>query len=309
MQVVHYIRSKMRQSKSDLKFSSLFLIMIVMGFVGFLCIFPYIVSIIISLTPSEIIYNEGYKIFPSQLDLSTYKFIMISWRDIAHAYLVTIVVTVIGSFLALSLTMSCAYVLSRKEFKYKKIFTIYIFITMLLNAGMTANYMIMTQALHVDNTIWALILPLCINPFWIFICKTYIQQSVPDAIIESAKIDGANEFIIFLKVVLPVCKPVIATIGLFSTLLYWNDWFNAKLYITDSSLYTLQYYLVKMQDNIKFMKENASLLGAQAGALSASLPDDTIIMAVMVVVTIPLVLCYPFFQRYFVEGLTIGAVK
>lgn len=285
------------------------LVMIVMAFIGFLCIFPYVISVIISFTPADIINTEGYKIIPSSLDLSTYQFVLTGWKDIFHAYLVTIAVTVIGTILVLAVTMSCGYVLSRSAFKYKKALTIYIFITMLFNAGMTANYMIMTQTLHVGNTIWALILPLCVNPFWIFIARTFINQTVPEAIVESAQIDGASEFQTFFKIVLPVCTPVIATIGLFSTLAYWNDWFNAKLYITDKSLYTLQFYLVKMQDNIKFMKENASILGAQAAELASSLPDDTIIMAVMVVVTIPLVVTYPFFQRYFVEGLTVGSVK
>lgn len=285
------------------------IVMIVMGFVGFLCIFPYVISVIISFTPADIINTEGYKIIPSDLDLSTYQFVLTGWKDIVHAYFITIIVTLIGTILVLAVTMTCGYVLSRSAFKYKKALTLYIFITMLFNAGMTANYMIMTQTLHVGNTIWALILPLCVNPFWIFIARTFINQTVPEAIVESAQIDGASEFQTFFKVVLPVCKPVIATIGLFSTLAYWNDWFNAKLYITDKSLYTLQFYLVKMQDNIKFMKENAAMLGAQAADLASSLPDDTIIMAVMVIVTIPLVVTYPYFQRYFVEGLTVGSVK
>lgn len=288
---------------------SLSIVMIVMGFVGFLCIFPYVISVIISFTPADIINTEGYKIIPSDLDLSTYQFVLTGWKDIVNAYFITIIVTLIGTILVLAVTMSCGYVLSRSAFKYKKALTLYIFITMLFNAGMTANYMIMTQTLHVGNTIWALILPLCVNPFWIFIARTFINQTVPEAIVESAQIDGASEFQTFFKVVLPVCKPVIATIGLFSTLAYWNDWFNAKLYITDKSLYTLQFYLVQMQDNIKFMKENAAILGAQAADLASSLPDDTIIMAVMVIVTIPLVVTYPYFQRYFVEGLTVGSVK
>lgn len=285
------------------------IVMIVMGFIGFLCIFPYLISVVISFTPADIINTEGYKIIPSALDLNTYQFVLTGWKDILHAYFITIIVTLIGTILVLSVTMSCGYVLSRSAFKYKKALTLYIFITMLFNAGMTANYMIMTQTLHLGNTIWALILPLCVNPFWIFIARTFINQTVPEAIVESAQIDGASEFQTFFKVVLPVCKPVIATIGLFSTLAYWNDWFNAKLYITDKSLYTLQFYLVKMQDNIKFMKENAAILGAQAAELASSLPDDTIIMAVMVIVTIPLVVTYPYFQRYFVEGLTVGSVK
>lgn len=284
-------------------------VMIIMTFIGFLCIFPYIISLIISFTPAELINLDGYKIFPSSLDTSTYQFVLTSWQSILRAYGVTILVTVLGTLVVLSVTMTCGYVLSRKTFKYKKSLTIYIFITMLFNAGMTANYMIMTQTLHVGNTIWALILPLAVNPFWIFMARTFIIQSVPEAIMESAQIDGASEFQTFFKIVLPVCKPVIATIGLFSTLTYWNDWFNAKLYITDQNLYTLQFYLVKMQDNISYMKENAAMLGTEVANLASTLPDDTIVMAVMVIVTLPLVIAYPYFQRYFVEGLTIGSVK
>lgn len=299
----------MKNKINQLGKGPLTIVMIIMAFIGFLCIFPYIISIIISFTPADVIKADGYQLIPTAFDTSTYAFVLTGWKDILHAYFITIVVTLIGTILVLAVTMSCGYVLSRSTFKYKRALTIYIFITMLFNAGMTANYMIMTQTLHLNNTIWALILPLAVNPFWIFIARTFIKQTVPESIIESAQIDGASEIQTFMRIVLPVCKPVIATIGLFSTLAYWNDWFNAKLYITEKSLYTLQFYLVKMQDNIKFMKENAALLGAQSAELAQSLPDDTIVMAVMVIVTIPLALSYPYFQRYFVEGLTVGSVK
>ncbi len=281
----------------------------IMGFIGFACVFPYILAISISFTSEASLKAEGFSLIPREFSTSTYQFLFLNWQKLLHAYGTTILVTVVGTLIVLIITLTLGYVLSRESFKWRNSLSMFIFITMLFNAGMTANYMIMTNVLHLNDTIWALILPLAVNPFWIFIARTYFMTSIPISIVESATIDGASELTIFRKIILPLSLPVAATIGLFSTLTYWNDWFNAKLYIENPNLDTLQYFLVRIEDSTSYLTNNASSLGAYAAEVVSNLPDQTLMMAVMVIATLPLALAYPFFQRYFVSGLTIGAVK
>lgn len=281
----------------------------IMGILGFLCIFPYLLAVSISFTSEAALSANGFKIIPSEFSTSTYQFLFMNWEKLLQAYGNTIFVTVVGTIIVLFITLTLGYVLSRDSFKWRSSLSMFIFITMMFNAGMTANYMIMSQVLHLTDTRWALILPLAVNPFWIFIARTYFMTSIPTAIVESAKIDGAGEITIFSRIILPLSLPVGATIGLFSTLTYWNDWFNAKLYIEDSSLDTLQYFLVRLEDSTRYLTSNASSLGAYAAQILAQMPDQTLMMATMVIATLPLAIAYPFFQRYFVSGLTIGAIK
>ena len=174
---------------------------------------------------------------------------------------------------------------------------------------MVASYLVVTRFLGLKNTIWALILPMCVSSFHIIILRTFFKTSVPDAIIESAKIDGASEWRLFLRIVLPISLPGIATIGLFLTLGYWNDWFNAMLYIDEPNLIPLQYLLIRLENSMEFLANNATSLGANAIEATKSMPKDTAKMAIVVISTLPIIFAYPFFQRYFVNGLTIGAVK
>ena len=180
---------------------------------------------------------------------------------------------------------------------------------MLFSGGMVASYLVVTRFLGLKNTIWALILPMCVSSFHIIILRTFFKTSVPDAIIESAKIDGASEWRLFLRIVLPISLPGIATIGLFLTLGYWNDWFNAMLYIDEPNLIPLQYLLIRLENSMEFLANNATSLGANAIEATKSMPKDTAKMAIVVISTLPIIFAYPFFQRYFVNGLTIGAVK
>lgn len=285
------------------------IITIIMGIIGFACVFPYLLAISISFTSETALETNGFSLIPSDFTLETYNFLFLNWQKLLQAYSNTIIVTLIGTAIVLIITLTLGYVLSRKTFKWRNSLSVFIFITMLFNAGMTANYMIMTQVLHLNDTIWALILPLSVNPFWIFIARTYFVTSIPDSIVESATIDGANELTIFTKMILPLSLPVAATIGLFSTLTYWNDWFNAKLYIDNSQLDTLQYFLVRMEESAQYLTNNAATLGAYAVEIVSNIPDQTLMMATMVIATLPLALAYPFFQRYFVSGLTVGAIK
>ena len=202
-----------------------------------------------------------------------------------------------------------AYALSRKNFAYRKFFTKLIFIPMLFSGGMVSSYLVVTRFLGLKNNILALILPICVSSFHIIILRTFFKTTVPDAIIESAKIDGASEFLLFLRIVLPISLPAIATIALFLTLGFWNDWFNAMLYIDKNSLIPLQYLLIKLETSIEFLVNNSQSIGLNATEAVSKMPKETVKMAIVVITTLPIIFAYPFFQKYFVSGLTVGAVK
>lgn len=228
--------------------------------------------------------------------------------QVLQAYGVTIFVTVVGTFLSVTVISMYAYAISRKQFKFRKQFTFIAFFTMLFSGGMVPFYIVMTQFLDLKNTMWALILPMAVNAFYIIIMRTFFLRSVPEAILESARIDGAGEMRIFLTIVLPLSIPGIATIALFSTLAYWNDWFNALLFIDDPNKIPLQSLLMRIENNMDFIKQNA-MLSNQNSAILKSIPQDSARMAMVVIATLPIALSYPFFQKYFIKGLTIGGVK
>ncbi|WP_312258430.1 carbohydrate ABC transporter permease [Romboutsia ilealis] len=269
------------------------------------CVFPFIFVIIISLTSEQSLLEHGYSIFPKEWSLDAYKYLLQSGGALAQSYMVTIVVTILGTIINVSMVSSYAYAISRKGFKYRRQFTFLVFFTMLFGGGMVPSYIVMTQVLGLKNSIWALILPLAFNSFNIIVMRTFFQKSVPDSIIESARIDGASEFRIFIKIVIPLAIPGIATIALFSTLAYWNDWFNAMLYIDYQNLVPLQHMLMKIEKNMEFIRQNAML----SGEVMSALPQESVRMAMVVVSTLPIACTYPFFQKYFISGLTIGGVK
>ncbi len=270
---------------------------------------PFVFVIAISLTKEQSLQLNGYRFIPEEWSLEAYKYIFSSGSQILTSYGVTITVTIVGTLIGLAIMSMYGYALSRKSFAYRKFFTKVIFIPMLFSGGMVASYLVVTRFLGLKNTIWALILPMCVSSFHIIILRTFFKTSVPDAIIESAKIDGASEWRLFLRIVLPISLPGIATIGLFLTLGYWNDWFNAMLYIDEPNLIPLQYLLIRLENSMEFLANNATSLGANAIEATKSMPKDTAKMAIVVISTLPIIFAYPFFQRYFVNGLTIGAVK
>ena len=274
-----------------------------------LCIIPFIFVVIISFTSEQALQANGYRFWPQEWSLNAYRYIFSSGSQIMRAYGITIIVTVSGTLLGLAIMSMYGYALSRKSFAYRKFFTKLIFIPMLFSGGMVSSYLVVTKFLGLKNSILALILPMCVSSFNIIILRTFFKTTVPDAIVESAKIDGASEWKLFLKIVLPISLPGIATIALFLTLGYWNDWFNAMLYIDDNSLMPLQYLLIRIESSMEFLSNNAALMGANAIEASANMPKDTAKMAIVVITTLPIIFAYPFFQRYFVNGLTIGAVK
>ncbi|OMD88429.1 sugar ABC transporter permease [Paenibacillus odorifer] len=281
---------------------------LIAGIFAFLCVFPFLFVVIISFTDEVALARDGYKLIPAKWSLGAYRYVFESGDMLLRSYGVTIFVTVIGTIISLLFIAFYAYAISRKSFRYRNFFSFFAFFTMLFNGGLVPTYIIVTQFLSLKDTIWALILPLAVNAFYIMILRTFYSTSVPDAIIESGKIDGAGEFRIFLKLVLPLSLPGLATIALFSTLGYWNDWFNALLYIDNPNLVPLQSMLMRIETSMQFILQNSQNSSLSLEALR-SMPQDTSRMAMVVLATGPIIFAYPFFQRYFIQGLTIGAVK
>lgn len=285
----------------------IFSILFILG--AFVCFIPLIFITIISFSSQESLTAVGYSFFPQSWSVSTYEYLWASKDVLGKAMGVSLLITVCGTACGIILNGLLGYVLSRNSYKLKPFFTYMILIPMLFGGGMVASYLIITKFLHLQDNLLVLILPMAVGSMNIVIFRTFFQTTVPEEIIESAKLDGASQLLIFVKIVLPISLPAIATIGLMLCFGYWNDWFTAMLYISEPDMYPLQYFLMKMEQRIQFMKQNAALLGPAMQEIAASLESDTIRMAVAVIIVLPIACAYPFFQRYFVGGLTIGAVK
>lgn len=294
---------------NSIKSSTNVLFNTILTVLSLLSVIPFIFVIIISLTDEESLAMNGYRFIPEKWSFYAYEYIVSAGENIIRSYGVTILVTVTGTILGLLLTGTYAYALSRKTYAFRSFFTKVITIPMLFSGGMIANYLIVTKVLMLKNTIWALILPLCLNSYNIIVLRTFFKTSIPDSVVESAKIDGASEWHLFFRIVIPMALPGLATIGLFLTLGYWNDWFNAMMYMDDKTWIPLQYLLIQIESSIDWLASNKSMMGVDGIQAAANLPKETIKMAIVVISTLPIIFAYPFFQRYFVNGLTIGAVK
>ena len=271
-------------------------------------IIPVIFVFMISVSSEASIRLQGYSMWPSEFSGAAYQFL---WRErsmIFDALYISVLVTLIGTLLGLALTTTMGYVLSRPNFRLKGLFTWVVFIPMIFNGGMVASYVVVANILSLRNTIWALILPLAVSSFNIIVCKTFFRSTIPDSIIESAKIDGASQLRIFAGIVLPISKPVLATIGLFLTFGYWNDWFQSSLYISNAKLVSLQALLNNMMKTLDYIANNPSA-GLSLQQYRNQMPSESVRMAIAIVIVIPIACAYPFFQKYFISGLTIGAVK
>jgi len=222
----------------------------------------------------------------------------------------SILVTVLGTVIGIVLNTSMGYGLSRPDYKLRKFYTWLVFIPMVFGGGLVASYFVTSQFLHLKNTMWVLILPLSVSSFNVILCRTFFRTNIPDSVIESAKIDGATRFTIYFRIVLPLSLPVIATIGLFMSFGYWNDWFQALLYLDNRELYTLQALLNKILTDLDQLARMATFLsgGSMAQQLQ-SVPKEAARMAIVVIIVLPIACAYPFFQRFFVQGLTVGSVK
>lgn len=274
------------------------------------CFLPIIFIFMISITDNNVIRTEGYQIFVTARTFSgdAYKYLWSQRQTILHALWVSIYVTVIGTVLGVLLTSLMGYVLSRVEHKLNNFLTILVFIPMVFGGGMAATYVVNSQVLHLSDTMWALILPLAVSSFNVTIARTFFRTTIPGEVIESAKIDGASQWTVFFRIVLPISKPVLATIGLFLAFGYWNDWFQSMLYISDTNLHSLQAMLNAMQNNLEYLTKNPSA-GLSISDMKKSMPQESVRMAIAFVVAVPIACVYPFFQKYFISGLTVGAVK
>ena len=287
-----------------------FLFNLMFFIVALACFLPIIFILMISITDNNVIRQEGYQVFVTARTFSgdAYKYLWGQRNTILHALWVSVYVTAIGTVLGVLLTSLMGYVLSRTEHRLNNILTILVFIPMVFGGGMSASYVINSQLLHLSDTMWILILPLAVSSFNVTIARTFFRTTIPDGIIESAKIDGASQWTVFFQIILPISKPVLATIGLFLAFGYWNDWFQAQLYISDSRLHSLQAMLNAMQNNLEYLTKNPSA-SASITDLKRNMPQESVRMAIAFVVAVPIACVYPFFQKYFISGLTVGAVK
>ena len=290
------------KKSTNIVFNIIFLVLAVM------CVIPLLFIFSISITEEEALRTNGYQLIPSVFSGSAYKFLWNERGMILRAAFMSILVTIVGTLIAIALDTSMGYVVSRRNFRLKKLYTWLIFIPMVFNGGMLASYVVVNNILGLSNTIWALILPLACSSFSVTICRTFFRTTVPDSIIESAKIDGAGQFRIWSQIVMPISKPVMATIGMFAAFGYWNDWFQASLYIQDKNLQTLQSLLNNIQKNIEYIANNP-YGGLSLQQYKSSMPTESVRMAIAIVIIVPIACTYPFFQKYFISGLTIGSVK
>ncbi len=274
------------------------------------CLLPIVFTFVISITDEKVIRTQGYQFYVTAKTVSTsaYKYLWTQRTTILRALWVSVEVTVIGTVLGVILTCLMGYVLSRREHKLNGFLTIMVFIPMIFGGGVAASYVMNTQVLNLTDTIWALILPLAVSSFNVTIARTFFRTTIPDAVIESAQIDGASQWTIFFRIVLPISKPVLATIALFLAFGYWNDWYQSMLYIKSDSLKSLQAMLQSMQKNLEYLTKNPTAGLAQADMIR-QMPQESVRMAIAFIVAVPIACIYPFFQKYFISGLTVGAVK
>jgi putative aldouronate transport system permease protein len=272
------------------------------------CVLPVVLVIVVSFTNGDVLINEGYSFWPSSWSLTAYRTMFTDASTIFNAYGVSIGITVAGTILSVLLMALFAYPISRRDYPLRSFFTFFLFFTMLFSGGMVSKYMVYTQALGLKDSYMSLILPLLIIPFNVIIMRTFFQTTIHPALIESAKIDGAGELRIFFQIILPLSLPVMATMALFSTILYWNDWFNALLFINKEAMYPLQFLMMRVLKDVQYIRENMAL-AMQNPELLKDLPNESLQMAMAVVGMGPILVVYPFFQKYFVKGLTVGAVK
>ncbi|MDE7332676.1 MAG: carbohydrate ABC transporter permease [Lachnospiraceae bacterium] len=271
------------------------------------CLAPFVLLLMSSFTEEESLIINGYSFFPKQFSTYAYKYLLSDSAAMLRAYGISAIVTVAGTLCNLLITTLYAYPLSRKDLPGRSFFAFFLFFTMLFSGGLVPSYIMWTRTFHIQNTIFALLIPnLLLSAFNVIMMRTYFNANIPDAVIEAARIDGANEFRILYGIVLPMALPILATIGLLVGLGYWNDWTNGLYYINDDKLYSVQVLLTNIQRNMDALKQTA----ASGGSISsASIPSTSVRMALTALGVFPVMVVYAFLQKYFVKGIAIGAVK
>lgn len=279
------------------------------GLMALICLVPFIMIVSGSLSSEAAIIKNGFSLLPQEFSLEAYKTVFKEPVVVFRAYATTILLTIAGTTVGLLLQTTTAYVLARKDFGWRNFFSFFFYFTTLFSGGLVPYFILITRTLNLKDNYLALLLPLLFSVYNLLIMKSYIM-AIPDSLIDAAKIDGCGEVRTLYQVVLPLIKPALATVGLFIALAYWNDWYNAMLYIKTENKYPLQYFLYQQVNNIETYKKLIATNGISSAVVSAvSLPTQTLKMALTIVVTGPIVLAYPLVQKYFVQGITIGAVK
>ena len=279
------------------------------GLLALLCLIPFLMVLSGSFSSEEAITNNGFSLLPQDFSVEAYKTVFKEPIVVFRAYATTIGLTVIGTAIGLLLQTMTAYVLARKDFEWRNAFSFFFYFTTLFSGGLVPTYVLYTQTLGLRNNYLALLLPLVFSVYNLLVMKSYIT-SIPDSLVDAAKIDGCGEIRTLFQVVLPLIQPALATVGLFIALAYWNDWYNAMLYINNEKMYPLQYFLYQQVNNIEAYKKLISTNAVSSAVVSAlSMPTQTLKMALTIVVTGPIILAFPMVQKYFVQGITIGAVK
>ena len=283
---------------------------VIVGLFSICCIIPFVFVIIISFTAESSIREIGYSFIPRAWSLGTYTYAIQRLPQIWRSYFNSILITVIGTVLSTLMCALYSYALFRPDFKYRGFFTFFSFFTMIFGGGLVPTYVICTQVLGLTENYAALIVPLLVSPFNIIIMRTFFKSSVPLELIEAATIDGSGEYSTFFRVVLPIAKPGLATIALLNSLAYWNDWYLSLLYIKQNKvLQPLQALLMELQNNVEYLNRMSAALGSSAIQEAMRAPTQTLRMALVVLIVVPIACAYPFFQQYIVAGLTIGSVK
>jgi len=285
------------------------MINITIGLFCVICVIPFVFVAIISFSSEESIRQIGFSFMPIESSLKAYKYILDLGDQLWRSYFNSFFITIVGTIISVLTCILYSYALFRRDFKYRRFFTFFAFFTMMFGGGLAPTYMVCKNMLGLSDNYAALIVPMLVNPFNLIIMRTFFQSSVPEELIEAAAIDGSGEYNTLFKIIVPIAKPGIATVALLNALAYWNEWFIAMLYVRDPHLIPLQYLLMRMQNQVDFLVKNSSVIGVEASNIMNQLPKDSLRMALVVLIVLPIACAYPFFQRYIISGLTIGSVK
>lgn len=297
------VRRKQRYSVSNQALNIVVYTLVILFCV--LCIIPFVVGLSASFSDERSLLREGYSLWPVSFSTAAYN-MLFSTRQIMDSYKVSIFVTVVGTAFSMMVTTMMAYPLSLKKLKYRGAISFFAYFTMLFNGGLVPTYMLISKYLGLRDTVWCMIIPVLVNPWNLFLLRNFFS-AIPAELHESARIDGANDVRILWQIILPVSLPALATVALFYGVSYWNQWFNAMLYIEDASKFPLQYLIMKMLRNIELLKQMSSQAGFAVDM--SSLPTVTTKMATAIVTIGPIIIAYPFAQKYFTSGLIVGSVK
>lgn len=293
---------------SEMKKRNSLIASIILTIASISCILPFLLLIIGSFTDNNLIINEGYSFFPKKWSVAAYEYLGNDFSSMVNAYIVTIFTTAFGTFLGLIVSSMLAYGLSHNRLKGSSLLNFLVLFTLLFNGGLVPTYLMYTQLFHIKNTIWAQIFPtLLVNGFFVMLLRSYFRTNIPQELYEAARMDGASEVRIFFRICLPLSLPILATVGLMQGLSYWNSWVNGLYYLTDTKYYNIQNILNRLLMDIRYLQ--SGFFGDMASELLANMPTDSVIMAIAVIGVVPILFIYPFFQKYYIKGITLGGVK